>query len=150
MAHGIDAPAKCELRSVIRFLQAEGWFTENDQCSCFLRLLRRAILIFKVVLIHDSARRHSTFVIQQLLEQFNWDVSYHPAYSPDLATSDFHLFPELNNWQGGQSFQKNEEIQSKFKAYLTLLVGTFFEKGIGNLVHRYENCLNLHGDYVEK
>ncbi|GBN00116.1 hypothetical protein AVEN_84473-1 [Araneus ventricosus] len=36
MAGGIDAPAKCELRSVISFLQAEGWFVENDQCSCFL------------------------------------------------------------------------------------------------------------------
>ncbi|GBM63233.1 hypothetical protein AVEN_145939-1 [Araneus ventricosus] len=36
MAGRIDAPAKCELRIVIRFLQAEGWFIEDDQCSCFL------------------------------------------------------------------------------------------------------------------
>ncbi|GBM97468.1 hypothetical protein AVEN_176927-1 [Araneus ventricosus] len=35
MASRTDDPAKCELRSVIRFLQAEGWFMENDQCSCF-------------------------------------------------------------------------------------------------------------------
>ncbi|GBM03057.1 hypothetical protein AVEN_14566-1 [Araneus ventricosus] len=32
----IDAPAKCELHSAVRFLQAEGWFVENDRCSCFL------------------------------------------------------------------------------------------------------------------
>ncbi|GBL74692.1 hypothetical protein AVEN_243576-1 [Araneus ventricosus] len=38
---------------------------------------------------------HSVVVTQQLLEQFKWDVSDHPAYSPDIATSDFHLFPEL-------------------------------------------------------
>ncbi|GBL85292.1 hypothetical protein AVEN_222756-1 [Araneus ventricosus] len=36
MAGRIDAPVKCELCRVIRFLQAEGWFEENDQCSCFL------------------------------------------------------------------------------------------------------------------
>ncbi|GBL86222.1 hypothetical protein AVEN_131956-1 [Araneus ventricosus] len=45
----------------------------------------------------------------------------HPAYSPDLATSDFHLFPELKNWPGGYVLQR----------------------GIENLVLRYDKCLNL-------
>ncbi|GBO26937.1 hypothetical protein AVEN_109116-1 [Araneus ventricosus] len=49
---------------------------------------------------------------RQLLEQFKWDVSDHPAYSPDLATSDFYLFIENKNWLGGQSFQKQQELQS--------------------------------------
>ncbi|GBM97985.1 hypothetical protein AVEN_244077-1 [Araneus ventricosus] len=116
----------------------------------FLRRLRRAILISGVVLIHDNARPHKVVATQQLLEQFKWNVSDHLAYSPDLATSDFLLFPELKNCLGWQSFQTNEEIQSNFKAHLTSLVGTFFEDGIGNLVHQYDKCLNLHGDYVEK
>ncbi|GBN28543.1 hypothetical protein AVEN_80322-1 [Araneus ventricosus] len=45
----------------------------------------------------------------QLLERFKWDVSDHPPCSPDLATSDFHLFRELKNWLGGQSIQKKED-----------------------------------------
>ncbi|GBN16127.1 hypothetical protein AVEN_176702-1 [Araneus ventricosus] len=77
-------------------------------------------------------------------------MSDHPAYSPDLATSDFHLFPELKNWLGGPRFQKNEEIQSKVRAHLTSLAVTFFEEGIGNLAYRYDKCLNLNGDYVDK
>ncbi|GBM95081.1 hypothetical protein AVEN_111037-1 [Araneus ventricosus] len=36
MAGRIDAPSKCELRSVILFLQAAGWFVKGDQCSCSL------------------------------------------------------------------------------------------------------------------
>ncbi|GBM50532.1 hypothetical protein AVEN_160751-1 [Araneus ventricosus] len=36
MAGRNDAPAKCELRNVIRCLQAEGWFVENDQCNYLL------------------------------------------------------------------------------------------------------------------
>ncbi|GBO09860.1 hypothetical protein AVEN_153858-1 [Araneus ventricosus] len=39
MASKTDAPAKCELRSIIRFLQAQGWLIKKDQCSCFLSVL---------------------------------------------------------------------------------------------------------------
>ncbi|GBM18834.1 hypothetical protein AVEN_203109-1 [Araneus ventricosus] len=102
-----------------------------------------------VVLIHDNPRPHSNVVTQQILEQFKWDVSDYPAYSPDLATSDFHLFTELKKWLRGQSLQINEEIQSNVKVHLTSVAVTFFEEGIGNLVHRYDKCLNLHNDYVE-
>ncbi|GBN01047.1 hypothetical protein AVEN_261627-1 [Araneus ventricosus] len=76
-------------------------------------------------------------------------MSDHP-YSPDLATNDFHLFPELKNWLGGKKFQTTKELQRNVKARLTSLVESFFEEEIGNLVHRYNKCLNLHGDYVEK
>ncbi|GBL82672.1 hypothetical protein AVEN_263741-1 [Araneus ventricosus] len=78
MASRTDAPAKCKLRSVIRVLQAEGWFLENDQCSCFLsrfKRLRRDILTSGVVLNHDNSRSYSAVVTQQLLEQFKCDVS---------------------------------------------------------------------------
>ncbi|GBN96995.1 hypothetical protein AVEN_58283-1 [Araneus ventricosus] len=150
MVGRIDAPAKCELHSVILFLQTERWFMENERCSCFLLdLIMTSKSHSGVVLIHDNARPHSVVITQQLMEQFKLDVSYDPAYSPDLATSDFHLFLELKNWIGGQSFQKNEEIQSNVKAYLTSLEVTFFEERIVNLVHRHDKYLNLHGDYLE-
>ncbi|GBN02509.1 hypothetical protein AVEN_211667-1, partial [Araneus ventricosus] len=83
-------------------------------------------------------------------QRVKWDVSNHPAYSPDLATSDFHLFSEWKNWLGGQSFLKNEDIQINVNAHFTSLAATFREERIGNLVHRHEKCLNLYGDYVEK
>ncbi|GBM98796.1 Zonadhesin [Araneus ventricosus] len=73
MASRNDAPAKCELRSIIRFLQAEGWFMENAAVqlnaavSCqTLRRLRRAILTSEVVLIHANVHSHSAIVTQQL------------------------------------------------------------------------------------
>jgi histone-lysine N-methyltransferase SETMAR len=33
----------------------------------------------------------------------------HPPYSPDLALSDFFVFPQLKNALGGQRFLSNEE-----------------------------------------
>ncbi|GBN34175.1 hypothetical protein AVEN_75105-1 [Araneus ventricosus] len=91
--------------------------------------MRRAILTSGDVFIRDNTRPHSAVVTQQLLLQFKWDASDLPTYSPDLATSDFHIFPESKNWLGGQSFLKNEEIQSNFKAHLT------FNHG-GNVLRR--------------
>ncbi|GBO18051.1 hypothetical protein AVEN_189771-1 [Araneus ventricosus] len=95
------------------------WKTIKAAVSCpSLRPLRRALLTAGDVLIHDKASPQNAAVPQKLLEQFKWNVSEHPVYSPDLAPSDFHLFPELKNWQGRQSFQKNE-IQRSIKAHLT-------------------------------
>ncbi|GBL84427.1 hypothetical protein AVEN_117188-1 [Araneus ventricosus] len=92
MAGRTDDLAKCELRSVIQFLQAEGWFVENDQCSCLLSDFA------------TTAKKKRT---------------------PDLATSDFHIFPELKNLLERRSFQNNEELQSNIKAHLTSLAATF-------------------------
>ncbi|GBL85880.1 hypothetical protein AVEN_63200-1 [Araneus ventricosus] len=72
---GIDVPSKWKLRSVNRFLKAEGWFAENDQCSCScqtLRRLRRAILTSGAFFVHYNAHPHSAVVTQQLLERFKW------------------------------------------------------------------------------
>ncbi|GBM20731.1 hypothetical protein AVEN_105961-1 [Araneus ventricosus] len=46
---------------------------------------------------HDNAHPHATLHTQQLLHRFRWDVFHHPAYSPDLAPSDYHLFQHLKN-----------------------------------------------------
>ncbi|GBN33671.1 hypothetical protein AVEN_95286-1 [Araneus ventricosus] len=52
--------------------------------------------------VHDEEgqvcrnKRSCSMSSRQLLEQFKWDVSDH-GICPDLATTDFHLFPELKN-----------------------------------------------------
>ncbi|GBL57041.1 hypothetical protein AVEN_237531-1 [Araneus ventricosus] len=43
------------------------------------------------------------------------------CYSPDFASSDFHLFFRLKNWLGGQGFQKREELQSSCSLLLSFL-----------------------------
>ncbi|GBM25232.1 hypothetical protein AVEN_153414-1 [Araneus ventricosus] len=109
MVSRIDAPSKSVMLFAFFKQKAGLWKTINAAVYCqTLRPPLRSMLTSGVVLIHDNAFPHSAVVIQQRLKQFKWDVSNYPAYSPDLATSDFHLFPELENLLGGQSFQKNE------------------------------------------
>ena len=132
--------------------------TINAAAYCLtLRRLRRAIqnkrrgmLTSGILLLHDNACPHSARSTQQLLVKFRWERFEHPPYSPDLAPSDFHLFPELKKWLGGRSFEDNEDLQNSVSAHLDSLAGTFCAEGISKLVHRYDKCLNRNGDYVEK
>jgi len=51
----------------------------------------------------------------------------HPSYSPDLAPSDFFLFPKLKMKLKGRRFQ-TEEIQAKSQAILNTLQENDFSK----------------------
>ncbi|GFG40625.1 hypothetical protein Cfor_06662 [Coptotermes formosanus] len=39
------------------------------------------------------------------LPKLKWDVLPHPAYSPDLAPSDYHSFGQMKGLLGGKRFQ---------------------------------------------
>ncbi|GFY13821.1 histone-lysine N-methyltransferase SETMAR [Trichonephila clavipes] len=67
---------------------------------------------------HDNARPHTANRTTALVERFGWEMVSHPPYSPDLAPSDFHLFPELKKNLGGTQFQTDEEVQNAVVNFL--------------------------------
>jgi hypothetical protein len=56
-----------------------------------------------VLLRHDNARPHTARATQERIQELQWELLEHPPYSPDLATSDFHLFGPLKNHLDGKS-----------------------------------------------
>jgi histone-lysine N-methyltransferase SETMAR len=50
------------------------------------------------------------------IEELKFELVDHPPYSPDLAPSDFFLFPNLNKWLSGQRFFSNEEVIDRTNA----------------------------------
>jgi histone-lysine N-methyltransferase SETMAR len=78
--------------------------------------------------------------MQAMLQEFGWEVFEHPAYRPDLAPSDFHLFP---NW-------RNFWVADTVKEWLNGLAAKVYDESIQKLVTHYYKCLNVGGDYVEK
>ena len=55
-----------------------------------------------VLFLHDNAPDHRELATQKKLAYLIFHCLDHPPYSPDLAPSDYHLFPELkkkNNWK---------------------------------------------------
>jgi histone-lysine N-methyltransferase SETMAR len=53
-----------------------------------------------------------------MLQEFGWEVFEHLAYSPDLAPSDFHLFPNLKTFSGGRRFKSDEELKDAVKEWV--------------------------------
>ena len=41
----------------------------------------------------------------------------HPPYSPDLAPSDFYLFPNLKGWLQGERNSSNKEVKWEADGY---------------------------------
>jgi len=56
----------------------------------------------KLIFLHDNAPLH-TSMVQNYLETVNWEVLLHPAYLPDLALSDYHLFSSATRLLSGTS-----------------------------------------------
>ncbi|GFO33140.1 histone-lysine N-methyltransferase SETMAR [Plakobranchus ocellatus] len=109
------------------------------------RLLRRG-----VVLQHNNATPHSVNLTQQWLQRYSWEILPHPAHSPDLAPSDFHLFGPLKRHLGGMAFETEDDLISELRNWFDNLDVDFFRVGINSLLSRWQKCIDLHGDYVEK
>ncbi|GFO41772.1 transposase [Plakobranchus ocellatus] len=87
---------------------------------------------------------------QQWLQRYGWEILPHPAHSPDLAPSDFHLFGPLKRHLGGMAFETEDDLISELRNWFDNLDVDFFRVGINSLLSRWQKCIDLHGDYVEK
>jgi histone-lysine N-methyltransferase SETMAR len=79
-----------------------------------------------------------------------WEILQHPPHSPDLSPFDFHLFGKLKEHLSGQRFASDQKVENKKRNFLTKLDANFYAEGILKLVSRWDKCLNLFRDYVEK
>lgn len=104
----------------------------------------------KILFHHDNAPAHTSIVAVAKINDLKFELMPHPPYSPDLAPSDYFLFPNLKKWLGGKRFGSNEEVIEAVNQYFEELDESTFKLGITKLEHRYEKCISLSGDYVEK
>jgi transposase len=73
----------------------------------------------------------------------------HPPYSPDLAPSNFFLFPKLKIKLKGRRFQTVEEIQADSQAILNTLGENDFQECFKNWQCCWEHCQASEGNYYE-
>ncbi|GFN92840.1 histone-lysine N-methyltransferase SETMAR [Plakobranchus ocellatus] len=121
-----------------------------DRLKEAIRRKRPGLLRRGVVLQHDNATPHSANLTQQWLQRYGWEILPHPAHSPDLAPSDFHLFGPLKRHLGGIAFETEDDLISELRNWFDNLDVDFFRVGINSLLSRWQKCIDLHGDYVEK
>jgi histone-lysine N-methyltransferase SETMAR len=111
---------------------------------------RRGMLTKGVVLLHDNVRLYTVTRTNALIKLFNSEIFHHPSYNPDLPPIDYHLCTKMKVWLGTQRFHTNEELMDRVTNWLYNLAAPFFDEGLQKLVSRYDKCLNVDGNYVEK
>ena len=70
-----------------------------------------------VLLQQDNPRVHTCKVAMYALERNRYELIPHPSYSPDIAPSDFFLFPNLKKDIWGCHFQSEKEVVNKLKSW---------------------------------
>ena len=69
--------------------------------------------------VADHARPHIARQTQALLrEQFRSDISEHLPYIPDLAPSDFFLFPKMKEHLAGKRFANDEDVKNAVGSHM--------------------------------
>ena len=81
-----------------------------DQLRTAIREKRRGKHSKEILLQQDNARVHTCKIAVDAIEQNGYELIPLPAYSPDLAPSDYFLFPNLKKDICGRHFRSNEEV----------------------------------------
>ena len=144
----IEGAADCEIRSVIRFLNARNVLPSeihHQICQVYGHsamsdgMVRKWVRMFneRRENVHDEARiGRPSLVNDDLVRKGNERVRDDRRFT----VSDLSLhFPHISSTLLYDSQQ-----------WLTSQAATFYQDGIQKLVPRYDKCLNNGGEYVEK
>ena len=95
-----------------------------------------------VSILHNNARPHTARQTVTLLQWFGWDIITHPPYSPDLAHSEFHMFPKLEEHLSGMRFNNDDEVKDAVQRFLNSMAVNWYDVGIRKLPIRLQKCIN--------
>jgi hypothetical protein len=88
-------------------------------------------------------RQHTSQVAMAVATDYGFEILSHPPYFPDLASSDFYLFPKLKTKLRGRRFESNEDVMKAAMSYLKTK-----KEGLNKLEHRRETFIDVEGDYI--
>jgi len=75
-----------------------------------LKEKRRGKVTKGVLFLHDNAPAHRALASHKKLAYQGFQCLDHPPYSPDLAPSDYHLFPGLKKQLKCRHFSSDAEV----------------------------------------
>jgi hypothetical protein len=97
----------------------------------------------------DNAPSHTAMAVQQFLAKNNIPIVPHPPYSPDLALSDFWLFPTLKIGRG-RHFEMVEDIKENANARLHVIKNDDFHQCYNNWIDRWNKWVSVQMENTSK
>ncbi|GFT51815.1 mariner Mos1 transposase [Trichonephila clavipes] len=66
----------------------------------------------KGIFLDENAPSYRDKLTKDIVKELGWEPLAHAAYSPDFATSDYHLFASLGHALAEQCFTSYENVKS--------------------------------------
>ena len=110
---------------------------------------RRGKITLGILLQQDHAPPHQSRVAQADVRDLGYSLVVHPPYSPELAPSDFFLFPKLKSELRGRRFETRAALGSAIYQCLKHWPEDAFLEALRKLPERWEKCIRAKGEYFE-
>ena len=105
----------------------------------------------RVVWQHDNAPAHSSKTTKCKLEELEGiEVLPHPAYSPDLAPSDYGLFRSMAHFLRGRQFANYEDVKIGCQEFFDSKSPAWYHNQIRQLAERWATVVDHNGLYFEE
>ena len=101
------------------------------------------------ILHHDNAPAHMALSVREFLATKQITVLEHPICSPDLAHSDFFLFPKIKEILKGRHFVDIDDIRSNRTAALKTIPQNQFQNCFEGWTRHWHRCIASQGEYFE-
>jgi histone-lysine N-methyltransferase SETMAR len=97
-----------------------------------------------------TTRPHTANQRVETVTELGFELTEHPPYSPDVAPRDFHTFGPMKETLRGGRFSSDEDVIGAAQNWLKMQPKNFLSDGIKQFVKRWNRCIEVEGDYVEK
>ncbi|CAF1081757.1 unnamed protein product [Rotaria sp. Silwood1] len=111
---------------------------------------RRGLISAGVILHHHNAPAHISHLVSSTIHDLKYELLRHPPYSPDLAPSDYFLFPVLKDHLKGRHYDDRSSLGSSVYQCLNSMSKDDFTAAILKLPERWQKCISAEGRYFEK
>ena len=78
--------------------------------------------------------------------ELDWEKLSHPSYSPDIASSDYHLFQNLQHFSDRKEYPLCEALETDL--FFSSKHADFYKSGVNILVEHWENVIHSDGRYI--
>ena len=103
-----------------------------------------------VLFLHDNAPAHRALATQKKLAYLGFQCLDNPPHSPDLAPSDYPLFPGLKKQLKGHHLSSDAEVTSAVETWLDGQTSEFFRVACKSWRNGLRSVLSFVGSMLNK